>query len=299
MRSRNIKPALFKNEVLGTEDPFLTILFEGLWCAADREGRLEDRPLRIKAEIFPYRHDLDINGYLTDLERLEFICRYQVGKQNIIQVIKFLDHQNPHKTEKASILPDVAERTNEIKELHDNVPLTVKEPLNNGRRPADSLLLIPDSLSLIPDSLIPDSFTLTQTSRGSRAPKINGEKPTTKTWESYSTAYIDRYGSPPLRNARVNAQIAQLLKRIPRDDAPLLAAWFVSHNGRWYVQKGHAIGMLLSDAEHLYTQWQSGRVLTEAEAREVDGRAKRGEVWNKLISEFRDSDNDTQLRQES
>ena len=49
-RSRNIKPSLFKNEVLGVADPLYTILFEGLWVLADREGRLEDRPLRIKAE---------------------------------------------------------------------------------------------------------------------------------------------------------------------------------------------------------------------------------------------------------
>lgn len=49
-RSRNIKPGLFKNEVLGVADPIYTILFQGLWVLADREGRLEDRPMRIKAE---------------------------------------------------------------------------------------------------------------------------------------------------------------------------------------------------------------------------------------------------------
>jgi len=30
------------------------LLYPGLWMLADREGRLEDRPLRIKAEILPY-----------------------------------------------------------------------------------------------------------------------------------------------------------------------------------------------------------------------------------------------------
>ena len=46
-RARNIKPALFKNEVLGVADPIATLLFIGLWTLADRRGILEDRPLQI------------------------------------------------------------------------------------------------------------------------------------------------------------------------------------------------------------------------------------------------------------
>ena len=142
-RARNIKPGLFENEILGVEDPFLTILFCGLWCLADRKGRLENRPLRIKAEIFPYREKLDINGYLTELERLGFIRTYSCNDLSVIEVLNFNKHQNPHKTEKNSELP----------EYTDSCVLTVKEPLINGSCPADSL--IPDSL--IPDSLIPET----------------------------------------------------------------------------------------------------------------------------------------------
>ena len=79
MRARNIKPGIFRNEILGSSDPLLTLLFEGLWCLADREGRLEDRHLRIKAEVFPYRENLDIHRYLTELERTGFVQRYKVG----------------------------------------------------------------------------------------------------------------------------------------------------------------------------------------------------------------------------
>jgi hypothetical protein len=143
MRSRNIKPSLFKNEILGVADPILTVVFAGLWCAADREGRIEDRPLRLKAEILPYRENIDFNVYLTELERLEFICRYTVENISVIQVINFKKHQNPHKTEKASGLPKMPLKS-------DGCKITVKEPLNNGSRPADSLFLIPDSL--IPDN---------------------------------------------------------------------------------------------------------------------------------------------------
>jgi len=153
-RSRNIKPSLFKNELLGVADPLLTILFISLWCLADKRGRLEDRPLRIKAETFPYREGIDINGYLTELSRLGFIQRYKGDGINTIQIINFEKHQNPHHTEKESDLKEFSIESY-------SCDLTVKDTLNNGYTPADSLLLIPDSLipdSLIPDSLIPDSI---------------------------------------------------------------------------------------------------------------------------------------------
>jgi len=141
MRSRNIKPGLFKNEILGTEDPMLTVLFVGLWCLADRRGRLEDRPLRIKAEVFPYRDGLDINGYLTVLSRLEFIQRYEVEGRAYIQIVNFEKHQKPHHTEKESNIPP----------LPNNGETTVNTPCVHALIP-DSLVLIPEEKSTPPTS---------------------------------------------------------------------------------------------------------------------------------------------------
>lgn len=144
-RSRNIKPSLFQNEILGVADPILTLLFESLWCLADREGRLEDRPLRIKGLTFPYR-EIDaplFNRYLTELQRLGFIERYAVGNQGIIQVVNFKKHQSPHKTERPSELPERPINS-------DSCRVTVNAPLNN-----ESLTV---KESLIPDSLSTDSL---------------------------------------------------------------------------------------------------------------------------------------------
>ena len=145
-RARNIKPGFFTNELLGTYEPIIPLLFAGLWCLADKDGILEDRPLRIKAELFPYRDSLDINGYLTVLERDGFVVRYVVERKAYIQVCSFAQHQHPHHTEKAKGYqgPDKADKVSEEKQT-----LT---PLSNGYTPSD--LLIPDSL--IPDSLIPE-----------------------------------------------------------------------------------------------------------------------------------------------
>lgn len=155
-RARNIKPAIFKNELLGVADPFITLLFESLWCLADREGRLEDRPLRIKAETFPYRENMDINGYLTELARMGFIVRYVVDGAPLIQIVNFKKHQTPHKTEKDSVLPAWNGDSVGTCGFQET---TVKYTLNTDKiteaLPPD--LLIPDSFNLIPDSIKPQA----------------------------------------------------------------------------------------------------------------------------------------------
>ncbi len=158
-RARNIKPALFVNELLGTADIHCTVLFISLWCLADCEGKLEDRPMRIKIETFPYRDDVTqplFNGYLTELERLGFIQRYSVNGVNVIRVVNFQKHQSPHHTEKPKGLPDPLPQT---VQNQTDIDLTVRQPLSNGEQlvTTRSDSLIPDLLK--PDSLIPDSLS--------------------------------------------------------------------------------------------------------------------------------------------
>lgn len=104
MRARSIKPGFFSNEQLA-ELPFeARLLFIGLWCMADREGRLEDRPKRIKIEVFP-ADDLDIDALLASLEEQGLIARYEAEGIRCIEIPKFLEHQRPHSQEKPSKLP--------------------------------------------------------------------------------------------------------------------------------------------------------------------------------------------------
>lgn len=158
-RARNIKPGFFKNYELADLGPVAQLLFAGLWCLADRKGRLEDKPRFIKAEVFPY-YDADVNGELTQLERLGFVKRYMVRGMPFISIVNFLKHQSPHSTEKASELPgedeaDTAEPL-PVRTTKDNGDLTVGSRKDNGGNPPDSL--IPDSLiHRLTDSLIPDS----------------------------------------------------------------------------------------------------------------------------------------------
>lgn len=103
-RSRNIKPGFFVNEELAECDVLARILFAGLWTLADREGRLEDRPKKIKAALLPY-DDCDIESLLAQLEQGGFIARYEVDNRSCIWVVSFHDHQRPHHMEEPSKLP--------------------------------------------------------------------------------------------------------------------------------------------------------------------------------------------------
>jgi hypothetical protein len=151
-RSRNIKPGLFKNEILGEADPLLTLLFEGLWCLADREGRLENRPRRIKAETFPYR-EFDVSIGLQWLMDKLFIVMYEVDGEQYIQVNNWEKHQNPHHKEVPSIIPCIPKKKAVKKpskvdaQVIDDSCMTIPQGIENGSYPTDSLNLIPDSLN--------------------------------------------------------------------------------------------------------------------------------------------------------
>ena len=103
MRARNIKPGFFKNEVLATLSLEARFIFIGLWCLADREGRLEDRPQRIGIEIFPYEKvDIEMSLHALSESKPPFIVRYESKQKRYIQIINFDKHQHVHPHEKQS-----------------------------------------------------------------------------------------------------------------------------------------------------------------------------------------------------
>jgi len=103
-RIRSIKPGFFTNDQLAEIDPLGRLLFAGLWCHADRLGRLEDRPRKIKAEVLPY-DACDVDALLNDLAASGFIVRYEAAGVRYIQVATFSKHQTPNIKEVDSTIP--------------------------------------------------------------------------------------------------------------------------------------------------------------------------------------------------
>ncbi|MDU9138591.1 hypothetical protein ACVWO3_24520 [Klebsiella pneumoniae] len=176
-RSRNIKPGFFTNDELAECHPLGRLLFAGLWTIADKEGRLDDRPKKIKAMLLPF-DEADCDALLQQLNDHKFIIRYRVNGECYIQISNWKKHQNPHCKEAASEIPapiendkstgqeqckEDAEEGKKNSESPQDVEnkgapemhgtSMVQESVENSLNPADSLNLIPDSLNPDPDSL--------------------------------------------------------------------------------------------------------------------------------------------------
>lgn len=102
-------------------------------------------------------------------------------------------------------------------------------------------------------------------------------------WDHYSAAFQTRYGVEPTRNAKVNGQLAQFVTRVPKEEAPLIAAFYVSMDKAFYVSKLHSVDFLLSDAEAIRAQFQTGKTMTHTQSREVDRRAASNGAFAKLL----------------
>jgi hypothetical protein len=104
-RIRNIKPEFFDDEGIGSLSPLARLCFIGLWTQADREGRLEDRPDRLKVRLFPYEKKLDMPALISELCAEGCISRYNVNGSHYLLIRKFKEHQYLSKREPESSLP--------------------------------------------------------------------------------------------------------------------------------------------------------------------------------------------------
>ena len=231
MRARNIKPGFFENDLL-VEMPFeFRLLFIGLWTMADKSGRLEDRPKKIKMCVFP-ADDVDVNRGLTDLSRHGFIQRYEVDGSKYIQVVNWKKHQKPHHTEKESVIPPL-----------NNGEETVNPHNQDRGNPPDSL--IPDSL--IPDSLIPDSGAGAQKARTPLSPG--------QALPEYSMEFEQLWDLYPRKEAKESAWIAfkgaKAAHQYPGNPIvlPVVVQW--AESPRWQEEGGKFVPMLAN--------WINGR----------------------------------------
>lgn len=111
LRIRTIKPGFFWDEDLAQYPPLCRIFLEGLWCAADRNGRLEDRPIMLQKLLLPYEKEDVAEQYLELLaspgpvRASAYLSRYEVGGKRYIQLLDFLKDHRPGKFEPVSAIP--------------------------------------------------------------------------------------------------------------------------------------------------------------------------------------------------
>lgn len=149
-RRRTLSPEFFKDEDLATLPFEARLLYAGLWCYADKSGRLEDRHKYLKAEIFPYDR-VDVDKLLSRLACPQipdrpgkvFIRRYAVDGKQLIDIPEFMKHQSPHHTEHDSRLPEfngdltVNERlvNSEVQDAHYPISDPISDPIQRPEPP--------------------------------------------------------------------------------------------------------------------------------------------------------------------
>ncbi len=107
VRTRMVRHAFWSDEDLA-ELPILTrFVFLGLFAVADREGRFEDRPRRIKRLLFP-NDEIDVNSAIEQLAQAGLVWRYIIDRQPLAQIKNFRMHQRPHPQEAKSTLPGIS-----------------------------------------------------------------------------------------------------------------------------------------------------------------------------------------------
>lgn len=106
-RQRILNPAFYLDEDLAKVSMAARVLFPCLWTLADKAGRLEDRPQRIRAQAFPYEPEVDAESLLAELAAHNFVLRYEVHGRQYLQIRTFTQHQSPHPREPESQIPPI------------------------------------------------------------------------------------------------------------------------------------------------------------------------------------------------
>lgn len=103
-RQRTLNPNFFVDEKVVQVSAFARLMFQGLWCLADREGRLERKPLRLKMQLFP-ADNVDGEALLCELEGVGLVLRYEVDGVSYLAIPGFVKHQHVHPKEVPSKIP--------------------------------------------------------------------------------------------------------------------------------------------------------------------------------------------------
>lgn len=273
-RIRTIKPEFPHSESMGRISRDSRLAFVMLWTIADDSGRLRGNSRMLASLLFPYDDDAPalMDSWLKELEGERCIQRYQVEGQSYVQVCNWLMHQKIDKPSPSKI-PEFAKPREDSRKVAKAPRRKGREGKGedqegNGSGSGEDQVTPATAVATIPEDLTPEQ----------------------QTWDCYLQAYAERYKTEPVSNAKVRSQITAFCKRVPQEEAPHIAAFYVRSNKAFYIQAGHAIGPLLQDAEAMRTQWATGRTVTNTEALQADKTQARGNVWNELIQEAKNAE---------
>jgi len=143
-RTRHVKPEFFLSEELAQLGRSGRLFYIGLWTLCDRDGRVEVRPAKMKAQIFPYDVDFTpetVMRTIAALAALKKVTVYDVEGKLYLDCPSIPEHQWMHNSEKSKNLPAPSNgnilKPEEILQAtpRSNGKSTVQEPLLSRTAP--------------------------------------------------------------------------------------------------------------------------------------------------------------------
>ena len=112
MRIRTVKPMLFKHEELYDAEEEsglpLRLVYIGLFCCCDREGRFKWKIRSLKSDVLPY-DEIKFSDCLEALMTYGFVKKYTVEEEQYGCIPSFLAHQVINNREMKSVIPDISQ----------------------------------------------------------------------------------------------------------------------------------------------------------------------------------------------
>lgn len=245
-RIRTVKPSFFRHEglqELELQHPgkYPMFVFAGLWGHCDKMGRFPWKPRTLKLDVLPFL-PFDMAETLTILEQHGYLNKYEVEGKLYGLIPTFTEHQRINGKE--------AQAEGEFP-APPTIGTTGEAPEKNQGSDGEA-----------PETPGREGKGREQEGNGDVGHVEDLPRPVPKsaaTYEAYAGAYRTRYGAEPVRNQTVNAQLCKLVDKLGVEEAPLVAAFYVTHRSSWYAEKMHPVNLLLQDAEKLRTEWATGR----------------------------------------
>jgi hypothetical protein len=103
-------------------------------------------------------------------------------------------------------------------------------------------------------------------------------------WDAFASAHERRHGVAPVWCGKM----AGIFKRIVGEvgaEAPAIAAYYLTHNGAFYVSCGHSAPILERDIQKLRREMLTGSQVNAAAARQTEQRAAASDSWEARIRE--------------
>lgn len=183
---------------------------------------------------------------------------------------------------------------NEKDVINPKTGVLEKDPINpktgSLKHPKTGCLNQPKNGCMNHPALEPPNRTTQRDTALNKQPKKQTEPKSKQTWIAYANAYRNRYGHEPVRSAKVNSLLCNFVDQVGKEDAPMIAEYYLYLNDSWYQKKYHDVATLLQNAQAIRTQWLNQTNLTGQDFRMSEKTSSRLNTHNEVLRAIRDGE---------